>query len=86
MNYLVSLSGVILVLSGTLHYCDSVEYFSTSWITWVCASSVSSSIVPILIFDVYTFLGAPVETLLGRIFKLGFELGSPVGFNMDMNP
>ena len=68
VNYLGYLSGVILLFSVTIHSVASVGYFSTSGITWGCASGVDSLIAPIFIFDVCIFLGAPIETLLGCIF------------------
>ena len=68
VNSLGSLSGVILMFALTLHYGSIIGYFSSSGITWVCASGVACLIVPIFIFGVFILLGAPVETSLGGFF------------------
>ena len=69
VNSMGSWSGAILVCTGTLHSFTSVSYFSTSRITWGFYYGVASLIEQISILTFDLLLGAPVETLLGRIWN-----------------
>ena len=67
---------------GYFHYSSIFWYFTTSGISWGCASDVSSLIVPMFILKVSLFLGATAEILLGWVF-IAF-MGSPVEFSMGV--
>ena len=64
----------------SLHYGSRFWYFYTSGISWGCDSGVSSLIVPIFIFDIFLFLGATAEILLGwNILLMGSSIGVSLG-------